>query len=171
MENTNILQLRRRFEQNYSDYRRQMLEMCGECVFEFAGEIAAFRHVYSYVMAHDWTSEDVAVLLLKFDNPLRIIVDEWRGYAEDNSASFESFAFEFNMDFLMDDGYIPGSVAAVTAIEIQDDLLGVMDELLNLAETVAQCLTVLNPTNSEFSKLFDFDEDGFFVYPRGSDSE
>ena len=103
LENTTIKQLRQRVEFNYSEYRRQMLALCGECIFEFAAEIAAVREVYSYVMAYEWTSDEIAHLLLKFDNPLRIIVDEWRGYQQDNNAGFESFAFEFTMDFLSDD--------------------------------------------------------------------
>ena len=103
MENTTIIQLRKRIEHNYADYRRQMLELCGECIFEFAAEISAVREAYNYIMAYEWTSEEIAALLLKFDNPLRIIVDEWRGYMKENSPGFESFAFEFTMDFLSDD--------------------------------------------------------------------
>ena len=170
MENTNILQLRRRFEQNYSDYRRQMLQSCGECLFEFAAEIAAVRHVYSHVMAYDWTSEEIAGLLLKYDNPLRIIVDEWRGYQQDNSADFESFAFEFNMDFLMDDGYIPGTEAAITICELQDELFEMVDEAIELSKRALKCAADFS---NEFDKLSDFDEGGFFLSPdnRGSDSE
>ena len=170
MENTNIIQLRRRFEQNYSDYRRQMLQMCGECVFESAAEIAAVRQAHSHVMAYDWTSEEIAGLLLKFDNPLRIVVDEWREYQQDNSAGFESFAFEFSMDFLMDDGYLPGTAAAITTSELQDDLCDLFNEVLELFERAEQCLTALNRKNTAAS---DFDEDGFFVCPdsRGPDSE
>ena len=103
MENANTIQLRKRIEYNYAEYRRQMLELCGECIFEFAAEIAAVREVYNYIMHYEWTSEEIAALLLKFDNPLRIIVDEWRGYMKDNSPGVESFSFEFTMDFLSDD--------------------------------------------------------------------
>ena len=103
MQKSNITLLRERIQCNYADYRRQMLELCGECVFEFAAEIAAVREAYNYMMAYDWTQDELAHLLLKFDNPLRIVVDEWRGYQQANNPGFEAFAFEFTMDFLTDD--------------------------------------------------------------------
>jgi len=103
MQKSNIMLLRERMQGNYADYRRQMLELCGECIFEFAAEIAAVREAYNYIMTYEWTQDELAHLLLKFDNPLRIVVDEWRGYQQANNPGFESFAFEFTMDFLTDD--------------------------------------------------------------------
>jgi len=103
MQKSNIMLLRERMQGNYADYRRQMLELCGECIFEFAAEIAAVREAYNYIMTYEWTQDELAHLLLKFDNPLRIVVDEWRGYQQANNPGFESFAFEFTMDFLSDD--------------------------------------------------------------------
>jgi len=103
MKKSNIMLLRERIRNNYVDYKRQMLELCGECAFEFAAEIAAVREVYNYVITYEWTQDEHAHLLLKFDNPLKIIVDEYRGYQQANNPGFESFAFEFTMDFLSDD--------------------------------------------------------------------
>jgi hypothetical protein len=100
MEKTNMELLRERIERNYTDYRRIMLELCSECAFEFAPEVAAVREVHSHVTAYDWTSEEIAEFLLRFDNPMKVIVDEWLGYTHRFSEGFEDFALEFTRDFL-----------------------------------------------------------------------
>jgi len=121
---TNTALLRERIKGNYADYRRIMLELCSDCVFEFAAEIAAAREVYSHAMTYDWTGEEIAAFLLKFDNPLKIIVDEWRGYSLTYNEGFEDFAFEFKRDFLKT-GEQPCSEA--------DDMDDIEDELFDEA--------------------------------------
>jgi hypothetical protein len=102
LKKTNMELLRERIERNYSDYRRIMLELCSDCVYEFAPEIAAVNEVYSHVTDYNWTSEEIAGFLLRFDNPMKIIVDEWRGYTHRFSEGFGDFAREFTRDFLGD---------------------------------------------------------------------
>ena len=67
MEKT--IQLQRRMENNFEDFERNMLDMCKECIFQSAAEIALYREVQSYVSEYDWTSESVAELLLRFETP------------------------------------------------------------------------------------------------------
>ena len=191
MDKTNNSLLRLRMERNYAEYRHKTLALCNECLFESAAEIAAYREVYSYVTARDWTSEEIAGILLLLDNPLAAIVNEWQDFTLENSAGFDTFAYEMKLDYLVN-GSLPSGMDGFVDYDNEgyfDDDYDYFDfgdddddcaddgEAEGLGATtseppedgdmafLSEILTVCEKhLQVKAKKLLEFDEDGFFIY-------
>jgi hypothetical protein len=67
--------LRDRIEENYSVYKRDMLDSGKEEIFKSASEIAAVSEIYEYVTQEHSFKESEVDFLLKFQNPLEVLSD------------------------------------------------------------------------------------------------
>jgi len=85
-----IDKLRERLEQNYDDFREDMLSKDSESVFENARQIAAMEDVVFYMNTHDWVDESEAAYLLDFTEPLKLIADAWEEQLDDGDCHFRA---------------------------------------------------------------------------------
>ena len=92
---TNAILLKERVEQYYAEYKERMLNLCGECIFEFAAEIAAVRKVYKFITEHEDICEREAAILLCYGNPLKTIADAWIDYENIDDEEFEDYLSGF----------------------------------------------------------------------------
>jgi len=87
--------LRERVDRNYADYKAQILTLESEYVFELAAEIAAIRDTYFWIMACDWIDDEIAVFLLNFVNPLKLLAEGWREFVINEGVDFDEFVDDF----------------------------------------------------------------------------
>lgn len=84
--------LKDRIEQNYRDYREDMLSVLdSEGIFDRAREISAVDGVRELISSypHAFVDEGDAAYLLEFEFPLRMLADAWERYLNDCSDDFE----------------------------------------------------------------------------------
>lgn len=89
---THIEQLRERIEQNYREYKAEMLEVLdGELIFDYAREIAAVEDVYFLMTTYPSTfvDEGEAAYLLEFAEPLKMLADAWEEYLDESDGDFK----------------------------------------------------------------------------------
>lgn len=77
-----------RMDENYEEFRSEMLSLDSETVFENARTIAAMSDVLFYFTTHDWVDEDEAAYLLDFSNPLKMIAEAWEEHLDDGDQHF-----------------------------------------------------------------------------------
>ena len=88
---TNIELLRERIEQNYQEYRADVIEILdGGMVFDMAVEIAAVEDAYQLSQEHGWIDEAEAAYLLEFAEPLKMLADAWEEALFENGCDFRS---------------------------------------------------------------------------------
>jgi len=67
-----------RIKRNYAKYKNDMSELDSGNVFEYAAEIAVYTEIYEKITGGNFYMADETIeCLLRFENPLRIFVDEW----------------------------------------------------------------------------------------------
>jgi hypothetical protein len=175
--NTKLALLRKRVEQNFADFKAEMLLLDEESLFTNAERIAAVKDTYDQIVFYDkeYFDEDDIDYLLKFYNPLEMIADYLQirqaGYpVEIDEALMELFNADDN-----EDNYLTVEYAEELINKYGDDvrmkmalLLETIEageryiKLLRLAEAAdADDLCDANDTITLF-KPYTFDEDGFF---------
>lgn len=97
---SSVTLLRERIEENYADYKVAMLKLDKEMLFELAPSIAAVNDVYRYTIKGDCLEETESAYLLRFENPLKMLADEWRQYMD----SDEYQMYDLIRDFVENDG-------------------------------------------------------------------
>lgn len=85
-----IDKLRERIEQNYEDFKAEMLEHDKETIIGMARTIAAMEDVVFYMNTHDWVDENEAAYLLDFTEPLKLIADAWEEQLDDGDCHFRA---------------------------------------------------------------------------------
>jgi len=98
---TSLAILKERVEQNYADFKSEMLTLDEESIYGMAGRIAAVEDTYHQLTTYDYLNEDEAEYLLKFYNPLEMTADflqeiESGQLVEVDEALFELFEREDN---------------------------------------------------------------------------
>lgn len=88
MKQTNIELLRERIEQNYEDFKAEMLEHDPETIFHMARTIAAVEDVKFYMDTYEWTDEEETAYLLDFTEPLKMLADAWEEFLDDQGPDF-----------------------------------------------------------------------------------
>ena len=79
----------KRIEQNYDEFRDEMLELDRETIFDLSMHIAAVTDTFFYLTNEEWPSEDDMLYLLDFSNPLKLVADAWEDHLNDG-ADFRS---------------------------------------------------------------------------------
>lgn len=74
-----------RLDQNLSDYHAHILGFEKEQLVEMAGHISAVSDAHYYLTEHYEFGEDEIRYLLRFENPLEVVADEWQRRNEDIS--------------------------------------------------------------------------------------
>ena len=88
-------QLRERIEQNYEDFREEMLQNEPEDIFEDARKIAATQDVHHFITTQSyWADDGEAAYLLEFSDPLRMLADAWLAYMDDAEGDFRMIVEE-----------------------------------------------------------------------------
>jgi hypothetical protein len=82
-----------RVEQNYSDYRSSLNGFGAGELIDMAAAIHAHSDAYSYMTGYRGYDESELSFYLQFDNPLEIVVDEWKERQTDLDEM--SFAMDF----------------------------------------------------------------------------
>jgi hypothetical protein len=175
--NTKLALLRKRVEQNFADFKAEMMLLDEESLFTNAERIAAVKDTYDQIVFYDkeYFDEDDIDYLLKFYNPLEMIANYLQirqaGYpVEVDEALMELFNADDN-----EDNYLTVEYAKELINKYGDDvrmkmalLLETIEageryiKLLRLAEAAdADDLCDANDTITLF-KPYTFDEDGFF---------
>lgn len=83
-----ISKLRDQLEQNYDDFRKEMLSCNRETIFNSAMRIAAMGDVFFYMSVHDWVDESEAAYLLDFVDPLTLIAEAWEEHLTNGERHF-----------------------------------------------------------------------------------
>jgi hypothetical protein len=108
--------LRARLDENFSEYKKAMLSLSKDELFNAASETASTRQAYTYFTEeHNFTDAEVS-FLLKFQNPLDVVSDRFGAQLFDVSATI-SRIFEDQQRTLRQGGYAlmpeePASAAA-----------------------------------------------------------
>ena len=69
--------LRDRLSENYSVYKRDMLDLSKEELFKSAAEVASVSESFEYFTQEHGFTESEVDFLFKFENPLELISDKW----------------------------------------------------------------------------------------------
>ena len=80
--------LTERIEQNFDDFKVDIIKLDSASVFELAPTINSVNDVHFYMTTHNWLDEGEAEYLLKWDNPLKILAAVWKEYSEDRGRQF-----------------------------------------------------------------------------------
>ena len=80
----------KRIEQNYEEFREEILELNRETIFDLAMHIAAVTDTFFYLTTEEWLDEDEMLYLLDFSNPLKLVADAWEDFLESGSSEFRS---------------------------------------------------------------------------------
>jgi hypothetical protein len=181
--NSQLALLRKRIEQNYADFRAEMLLHDEESIFINAERIAAVKNVHDQIVFYDTQYfEDVEEIeyLLKFYNPLEMIADFLQiiqaGYpVEVDEALMELFEAEDKEDY-----YLTIDFAEELIKKYGDDVRMEMVISLETIEVLERYIKLLRLSRS-FDDLCDcndtvtlfkpdtFDEDGFFFSEDGKE--
>lgn len=89
MQKTNIERLKERIEQNYLEYKADVIELFDaddDMVFDMAKEIAAVADAHFLMTTYPSTfvDEGEAAYLLEFADPLKMLADAWEDYLDDS---------------------------------------------------------------------------------------
>jgi hypothetical protein len=118
--------LRERIEQNYEDFKEETVKLDGRSVFELAPVISAVNDVYFYMTTHSWADDDEADYLLKSENPLKLIAEEWEVYMEDTRGDFGEMLTRLAGKW--DEDYMTGTVAGELRDKDDEDMLLDMED-------------------------------------------
>jgi len=128
-------QLRDRLADNYSVYKRDMLDLGKEGIFYAAAEILPVQEAYGYfTQEHVFTESDVK-FLLKFENPLEVISDRWTDRMAVTEMVDAIFANQERT--LQNGGYTLASDAPASAPESPRKAVGV-DEKPSVMDRIRQ---------------------------------
>lgn len=78
-------ELMNRLDQNLADYHAHLLNFEKEQLVEMAGHISAVSDAHFYLTEHHEFEEGEILYLLRFENPLEVVADEWQRRNEDIS--------------------------------------------------------------------------------------
>ena len=169
--------LKKRVEQNYADFKAEMLMGDEEDVFDMAHRIAAVKDTYEQLISdEDYLDDDEAAFLLGFHNPLEMVAD----YLQERQAGYPVEIDEALMELFNADNheeiYVTTSFAEELRRKHGDDITIKTALWLETFDTASQYLRLLKLANlpDVFSteddctpkpfKMFDFGECGFFVF-------
>ena len=79
---SDITQLWGRIDQNYKEFKEDMCALDAASVYEFATLINAMEEVYFYTMNHCFVTDEEAVYLLQYEEPLRMLAHVWKEYLD-----------------------------------------------------------------------------------------
>lgn len=127
--NTSIEKLKERITQNYDEFRKSMLELDSETVFDLAMHIAAATDVLFYITTHNWIDDEEADYLLDFTNPLQLIADAWEECLEDGGGDFRSVLETVLNDDENEENYMTLELESELREKYGDDA-GIMEALL-----------------------------------------
>jgi len=92
---TNNELLRERIEHGYARYKASIVQLDNKAIFEQASQIACVTEVHTILTHHpNLLDEENAAYLLRFENPLLLLANEWRNYSVVYGADFEGFIAE-----------------------------------------------------------------------------
>ena len=80
-KDSNTAILMTRIKRNYEEYKKEILELGSECIFESAAEIALYTEIYERMTTENhYMTEETLEFILRFENPLQLLVKEWNDY-------------------------------------------------------------------------------------------
>ena len=92
---TNNELLRERIEVCFARYKASMLQKHEQEIFEASDHISYVSNVYVILTHHpNLLTDEEAAYLLRFENPLLLLANEWRNYSVVYGADFEGFIAE-----------------------------------------------------------------------------
>jgi hypothetical protein len=109
--------LRDRLEKNYNVYKREMMDLSKDKLFEAAAEIAQIQESYEYFTKEYFFEESEISFLLKFKTPLELISDKWGEQFRDVSTTIRAI-FGDQERTLENGGYILASDEPEPASEL-----------------------------------------------------
>ncbi|MDD3229803.1 MAG: SpoVG family protein [Oscillospiraceae bacterium] len=74
-----------RLDKNLADYHAQLLGFEKEQLVEMSGHISTVSDAHFYLTEHHEFEEEEILYLLRFENPLKVVADEWQRRNEDIS--------------------------------------------------------------------------------------
>ena len=168
--------LTKRVEQNYADFKAEMLVLDCEDVYEMAGRITAVESAYYWLSIPYFLTEEDTEYMLRFHNPLEMLADFLEGQQgdgndeiyealaelfiqEDNEKNYLTASFAEELKRKHGDGY---PIKMALRLETLDAALQYL-RLLKLADLPDVFSTEDDCTPKPF-KMFDFGECGFFVF-------
>ena len=164
---SNIAMLKERLRRNYEEYRDEAIDYGGEYVFILADEVVAVKEAYNYLTDDDFIGEGEAAFLLKFENPLRAVADEWETHKLVANDDFCEFIENF-----VERGSTEPHMTVCLACELREKYGE--DVLLNTAcllELVTVGRKLLGMAEAESSGDCDFDEFDEFIFEADEEEE
>lgn len=159
MKPTNIDKLRERIEQNYSDYKADVLEILdGDLIFDLASEIAAVEDVYLLSKTSGWIEEAEAAYLLEFAEPLKMLADAWEDFLFDTDSEFRMIVEDVIDNDDNTESYITVSLADRLRTKYGDDVSirgALLTEAVEAGEKFLRLQKLLDDEGGDFC----FDEE------------
>ena len=136
-----IQELQQRIEENYREYREDMLSLDKDTLFDCAGSIAAAEDVRYYMTDPNCISEEDAEYLLRFVNPFKMLMDVWEECLEDGADVFEAALEEVFYRTDNEERYVTTAFAEELREKYGEDVSinsAIISELLEIMERFDQ---------------------------------
>jgi len=167
---TPLALLRKRVEQNYADFKAEMLIGDEEYIFDMAHMIAAVKDTYEQMTSDsDYLDDGDAEILLRFYNPLEMVADflqeRQAGCPVDiNDALIGLYGTEN-----LEESYITMDFAEELAEKYGDDVRVRIALLLETIEAGERYLQLMKL--ADLPDMGEFCDNGFFIFEDEDDGE
>ena len=174
--NTPLAVLKKRVEQNYADFKAEILSLMDEEeIYDMAHRVAAVKDTYEQLTSDsDYLDEDDVTFLLRFHNPLEMVAD----YLQERQAGYPVEIDEALMELYNADNheehYLTIDFADELTEKYGDDVrikIALLMETIEAGERylrlskLADNIATEDSTNlSRAFTHFEFDKDGFFIH-------
>ena len=133
-----------RIEQNYEDFKKSVMQLDDESIFELAPTIAAVQDVHFYMTTHDWADVEQTEYLMQFENPLKLLADAWEDESEDRGADFGELVDKIGGDDYDDltEAYVTVALADELRDKYGDDMPidgAIICEIVELGRKLFNC--------------------------------
>ena len=162
--------LRKRIEQNFADFKAEILMLDDEKLFELAHRIVAVTDTYEQIMDEDadYMDEDDVAFLLKYYNPLEMVADYLQEWQSDYPVEIDGALIGLFNDDKFEDKYLTMEFAEELADKYGDDVRMKTALLFEAVEAGKRYIGLLKLTANDV-EAFDCDDNAAFCESLGVD--
>jgi len=160
---TPLALLKKRAEQNYADFKAEMLIGDEEYIYEMAHRIAAVKDTYEQIINDsEYLDDGDAKILLRFHNLLEMVADYLQEVQAERPVDINDAFIELYGTENLEESYITMNFAEELRGKYGDDVRIKIALLLETIEAGERYLQLMKLT--DLPDMDDFSESGFFIF-------
>ena len=141
--------LTERLNKNMTQFSEFLMALDKKRIINMASEIAAVEETYRQLTTQTDFDDEDAEFLLKFQNPLLTVANEWANYLDDQSVAFSDVLYEFYDDENLEKHPLMSDPGADfdddTEIDLSDDdldeaMLSLLGAVVSATITLTECI-------------------------------